>query len=153
MKVKVDYLYNSLTTLLLSILGFSSCDVVKEEPCLYGTPTTKYYIKGRVTDTDGKPINGIKVGENTVYDNVSRPQSIPIYTNEKGEYITAMNSTSSIDVVEVTFEDIDGEENGGAFVNDTLKVTDMTINKVAKGDGIWNLGTFELIANKILKKK
>lgn len=62
MKIRITNLYNVMAASLLSLLGFSSCDSEGgDEPCLYGTPRATYNIKGKVIDTDGKPINGIKV--------------------------------------------------------------------------------------------
>ena len=163
MKVKLTHWYNWMTGVLLSLLGFSSCNKNEiDDPgnniCLYGTPTTHYIIKGKVTDTDGKPINGVKVEANDTYDDRRRPLTDePVYTDEKGEYSANAWGISSDGqgniLLEVTFEDIDGEANGGTFANDTVRGKDMTIEKVKNGEGAWNLGTYEITANKTMKKK
>lgn len=152
-----------MTGVLLSLLGFSSCNKNEiDDPgnniCLYGTPTTHYIIKGKVTDTDGKPINGVKVEANDTYDDRRRPLTDePVYTDEKGEYSANAWGISSDGqgniLLEVTFEDVDGEANGGTFANDTVRGKDMTIEKVKDGDGAWNRGTYEITANKTMKKK
>jgi len=163
MKVKLTHWYNWMTGVLLSLLGFSSCNKNEiDDPgnniCLYGTPTTHYIIKGKVTDTDGKPINGVKVEANDTYDDRRRPLTDePVYTDEKGEYSANAWGISSDGqgniLLEVTFEDVDGEANGGTFANDTVRGKDMTIEKVKDGDGAWNRGTYEITANKTMKKK
>ena len=161
MKVKLTHWYNWMTGVLLSLLGFSSCNKNEiDDPniCLYGTPTTHYIIKGKVTDTDGKPINGVKVEANDTYGDRHRPLTDePVYTDEKGEYSANAWGISSDGqgniLLEVTFEDVDGEANGGTFANDTVRGKDMTIEKVKDGDGAWNRGTYEITANKTMKKK
>lgn len=163
MKVKLTHWYNWMTGVLLSLLGFSSCNKNEiDDPgnniCLYGTPTTHYIIKGKVTDTDGKPINGVKVEANDTYDDRRRPLTDePVYTDEKGEYSANAWGISSDGqgniLLEVTFEDVDGEANGGTFANDTVRGKDMTIEKVKDSDGAWNRGTYEITANKTMKKK
>lgn len=162
MKVKLTHWYNWMTGVLLSLLGFSSCNKNEiDDPgnniCLYGTPTTHYIIKGKVTDTDGKPINGVKVEANDTYGDRRRPLTEPVYTDEKGEYSANGVGISSDGqgniLLEVTFEDVDGEANGGTFANDTVRGKDMTIEKVKNGDGAWNRGTYEITANKTMKRK
>lgn len=163
MKVKLTHWYNWMTGVLLSLLGFSSCNKNEiDDPgnniCLYGPPTTHYIIKGKVTDTDGKPINGVKVEANDTYDDRRRPLTDePVYTDEKGEYSANAWGISSDGqgniLLEVTFEDVDGEANGGTFANDTVRGKDMTIEKVKDDDGAWNRGTYEITANKTMKKK
>lgn len=162
MKVKLNHWYNWMTGVFLSLLGFSSCskneiDDPGNDICLYGTPTTHYIIKGKVTDTDGKPINGVKVEANDTYGDRRRPLTEPVYTDEKGEYSANGVGISSDGqgniLLEVTFEDVDGDANGGTFANDTVRGKDMTIEKVKDGDGAWNRGTYEITANKTMKRK
>lgn len=164
MKVKLTHWYNWMTGVLLSLLGFSSCNKNEiDDPgnniCLYGTPTTHYIIKGKVTDTDGKPINGVKVDINETHDDYRRPLANQVYSGENGEYSVKTGASGTLyDTkgnvrIEVTFEDIDGEANGGTFANDTVRGKDMTIEKVKNGEGAWNLGTYEITANKRMKRK
>ena len=53
MKVKFLHWYNALAATLLSLLGFSSCGSEIDEPCLYGSPTSSFHVKGNVTAEDG----------------------------------------------------------------------------------------------------
>lgn len=49
-----------LSATLLPVLGFAGCGNPGDSPDLYGSPTSDYQFKGRVTDADGKPVEGIK---------------------------------------------------------------------------------------------
>jgi putative lipoprotein (rSAM/lipoprotein system) len=49
-------------------------------------------------------------------------------------------------------EDIDGEDNGGEFQSDTIKVWDLPKKQIEKGSG-WYEGKYEVTANIKLKKK
>lgn len=42
-----------LSATLLPVLGFAGCGNPGDSPDLYGTPTSDYQFKGRVTDADG----------------------------------------------------------------------------------------------------
>jgi hypothetical protein len=64
-------------------------------------------IHGFVTDEDGSPINHIKV---TI---TQSDFPLVVYTSSRGEFIADMVLTEG--PLEIMLEDIDGEENGGAF--------------------------------------
>lgn len=60
-----------LLYLLLGFLGFTACKEGGiggggEILCEYGTPTTDYIVKGKVTDSAGVPIKGIVVSSKDV---------------------------------------------------------------------------------------
>jgi putative lipoprotein (rSAM/lipoprotein system) len=78
-------------------------------------------IQGIVTDTDGNPINHIKVTLSTE----DAGSQISVYTSSKGEFVADMEWTTEegSNTLNVILEDIDDEENGGLF--DTL--TDQVI--------------------------
>lgn len=161
MNRRINKLLNTVTASLLSLLGFSSCSngvFGGEEPCLYGSPTSDYHFKGIVTDENGTPIKGIKVvaqiqSENRIY----REDST--YTDSNGAYQTADKSTFNApnDVAEarlyVSFEDVDGEDNGGDFETTKAVGSDITVKQLSKGDGSWYSGKYELTADKKLNKK
>ncbi len=107
---------NKFLCWLLGMLGFSamsSCDKIidggKEE---YGTPHADFSVSGKVADTDGKPIQGIRV----VLTNPEGHQSAAdtTYTAADGKYmldypgIFPFRDTTLI----IEAEDVDGEENG-----------------------------------------
>jgi len=161
MKAKFTHWYNALAATLLSLLGFASCSSSSDHEddmiCLYGTPTSSFQVKGNVTDENGAPIQGIKaIIGNTFNDDNTVYRQDSAYTDSKGNYtIDKQYATGapSPKYLKILLEDVDGEANGGTFANDTIKEEEIKINKTGKGDGAWNVGTFEVTANAKLKKK
>ncbi len=161
MKAKFTHWYNALAATLLSLLGFSSCGENNDDPAnmelLYGTPTSTFQVKGNVTDEAGTPIQGIKAKVEVKYGGWANDN--PAYTDSKGNYVLEKHSMTGTPtqkeegIIKVIFEDVDGEDNGGTFANDTVMGKDLTIKQVEKADGAWNQGSFEITANAKLKKK
>lgn len=53
-----------------------------------------------------------------MYDEYGEPLIEPVYTNEDGEYTTTIQDAyMPVSALEMVFEDVDGEENGGVFAN------------------------------------
>lgn len=161
MNRRLNKMLNAVTASLLSMLGFSACSNSSggDEPCLYGSPTTDYHFKGTVTDEQGAPIKGIKVVSQMKHGDVTyRLDST--YTDSNGAYQTAdQHSASTVDYflknkqLSVSFEDVDGEENGGEFETAKTESDDVGVKQIEKGDGVWYKGKYELTADKKLKKK
>lgn len=154
MKNKILTIANSLITLILAVIGFSSCgdDNGKYDLVEYGTPTTDFNVTGKVTDSNGKPIKGIQVtvinGE-TSY----KPYMPKVYTDENGNYTTKDSTIVWIrDDMRVEFDDVDGEANGGEFAKDSVVKANMKQHKIKEGKG-WYQGKYLFTANKTLKKK
>ena len=146
MKVRFNRWYNALLTALLAMLGYESCSL--NSPDEYGTPTVDYQVKGFVTDLQGTPIQGIKVRAPYNFDG-SEGQNV--LTDENGrfeldEFHSGLND-------KLIVEDIDGEDNGGEFQSDTIKVRDLPKKEVEKGDGSWYMGKYEVTAKIKLKLK
>ncbi len=124
---------NKIILTALSILGFTGCAETNETPRMYGTPEVDFQYSGAVTDTEGNPIKGIQV---TIGSEGS------VTTDENGnfsaEILDSYGATSS-----VTFNDIDGEENGGEFASKEISLYDLEPTEV---DGLYtyDLGTTEL---------
>lgn len=143
-----------MSVTILPILGFSACDS-GDAPALYGTPTSDYVFKGRVTDADGKPVEGIKVVSGVVHEGgVFHEDSVA--TDADGRFVTNQKSGTSIDgqvkqgVRMLTFEDTKNE----IFANDTVRSGEMTVKQIKKGDGGWNQGSFEVtVPDKKLKRR
>ena len=112
---------------LLLCLGFKSltaCDTdIWNETPEYGTPYAEYEVKGRVSDSEGTPISGIKVsmGEEGSLDSVA-------VTDADGRF----------HVIHIQFTDIDGEAGGGLFEEQTVTVQ---AEMVEEGDG-WSRGKY-----------
>ena len=87
--------------------------------CCYGTPMDLENPKLiKATDDTNQPIQGLKV---TVYENMlyinegytDQEGSIEFYIAQKDKYY-----------YKATIEDVDGEENGGEFINKDVNITD-----------------------------
>lgn len=160
MKEKLNHWYRALTAMLLTVLGFSSCgkSAEGEDPtiCLYGTPTSTFQVKGCITSEDNTPIEGIKAVVGVDYNGVDVYHQDSTYTDKQGNYVFAKKQaagTPDNKYMKILLEDVDGEANGGTFANDTIKGDELTIEKTAKGDGTWDIGSYTITANKKLKKK
>ena len=151
MKIRFLRWYNALLTALLSILGYGCSSEGPEE---YGCPHADYIIKGTVTDEAGTPIQGIKTTLKNLY-GVS-PQNGQVLdsflTDDSGKYQVYDNGMESSQT-KLIVEDIDGEENGGEFLSDTLDINHEKVVQTKEGDGRWYQGSFEITQDVKLKKK
>lgn len=99
---------------IIILSAIAACS--KAEPSMSDPSMLPGNIHGFVTDEDGSPINHIKV--------TITQSSLPliVYTSSRGEFIADMALTEG--PLGITLEDIDGEENGGAFapLSDTITV-------------------------------
>ncbi|MBE6187855.1 MAG: hypothetical protein E7143_01875 [Rikenellaceae bacterium] len=132
-----------LIYLLFGALGFTACS--ESMMCEYGTPTAHFTVKGRVTDADGKPIKGIVISSKDVY-------GLDAVTGEDGHFATQKIEAIGIHGT-LLFTDIDGTENGGEFETQTVDLDALPETKVAKGDGHWYMGEYEVTADVKLKAK
>ena len=156
MKVRFNRWYNAVLTALLSMLGYG-CSALEDPldmygaPVEYGCPHADYVVKGTVTDEAGNPIQGIKVtvpnGSTSAHH--SEPYQSTL-SNADGSFKLDEFSSMSGDFMYI--EDIDGEENGGEFMNDTINVNQLPMTQVEKGSG-WYTGKYHVTANIKLKKK
>lgn len=74
-------------------------------------------ICGTVTDTEGNPINHIKIS----FDCGEHEEAMSVYTSLNGEFIADMATDATI--ISIKVEDIDGEDNGGLFESITDQIT------------------------------
>ena len=123
---------------LLCLIGFGgtvacSPGMVADE---YGSPYASYEVKGKVTDQQGEPIPGIQV----TCDAISME---PAYTDTDGAFHMSGDGFPR-EKVEVEFKDVDGEENGGVFAGKTIAAQAV---HVQDGDGNWDFGLYEAVAN------
>ena len=93
---------------VLAVVVSSSCS--KEQ---VGDPYILFEVHGKVTDADGNPIPGIKV-----LSGVTDAQE----TNSNGNFTFFGRSVPSASVI-LTFEDKDGDKNGGEFVTKSQEVS------------------------------
>lgn len=141
---------NRILAAILVLLGFSACGEGKEPMVEYGVPSVSYRIKGTVTDKDNAPIKGIKV---VISDEPEiESDDITVYTDADGKFTGPHTYSFSLYGQTVTFEDVDGEDNGGRFKSSTLGIDDMTARKVKEG-GHWYSGDYEVTADVKLEKE
>lgn len=116
MKVGMNMFVKTLALPFLVAPIFVSCMVDDPEDKFDfssdGQPIANYQIMGKVSDEDGKPINGIRVIADYSTDVIYRADTL--YTDQEGEYSKFM-SIPRVDKFYMSFTDIDGQANGGEF--------------------------------------
>ena len=134
---------------LLPILGFALVESCAKE--MYACPYSDFQLKGTVTDTEGEPIEGIKVNLSGVKGGQidGYRQDEACYTDFEGIYIGTNQYFSTFDNLQLKFEDIDGIANGGEFETYEL---DVAVEQTKKADG-WFEGAFRAGADVELKRK
>ena len=164
MNKKKRWNVESLLSGALALLGFAGCSNINDAPDLYGTPSVDYKVIGTVTDEQGKPLKDIQVivknpnGWSYYDDNTSReslpPQVIPdtLYTDKDGKFTSNNVHAISVSKFTVEIQDIDGEANGGEFLQKQLTKNDFNEKRIKKGKGFYN-GEYEYSKTVQLKRK
>ena len=164
MNKKKRWNVESLLSGALALLGFAGCSNIKDAPDLYGTPSVDYKVIGTVTDEQGKPLKDIQVivknpnGWSYYDDNTSReslpPQVIPdtLYTDKDGKFTSNNVHAISVSKFTVEIQDIDGEANGGEFLQKQFTKNDFNEKRIKKGKGFYN-GEYEYSKTVQLKRK
>lgn len=149
MEKKWNQLCYSILSGLLALLGFSACgNIIGGDECLYGTPTAKHEIKGKVTAADEgnaaiPNIEVVVVSKFLVEQaqkygvDISGRGLDTLYTDTNGEFSLERGGTSAVEEYRIYYNDIDGEEHGGVFASDS---TDVKLEQTEKGDGSWYHG-------------
>ena len=143
----------------LALLGFAGCNN-GEAPVLYGTPSVDYRVMGTITDTNGKPIQGIRVvvaDEDVINGKISAEEHPWIladttYTDNKGQFSSSKINDISYTRTLIDIQDIDDEANGGVFNEKRLLINDFEKKQVKKKDG-WYSGEFEFSKDIQLSKR
>jgi putative lipoprotein (rSAM/lipoprotein system) len=147
---------------LMSLLGFSSCSSEEEygtPKVEYGTPTAEFVVSGKVTDTNGRGLEGIRLTVPRV-DLHQRATStfIPdlsvitcevkdtLYTHENGEFVYLYHDTPTNDSINIHLK-AEGEH----VETDSVKVT--FFGSDLKGGSGWNMGRAEKKINIKLRNK
>ena len=159
MKVKFNRWYNTVLTVLLSMLGYTSCSNDEDDGrdvLMYGVPSSAFRYKGLVTDEAGTPVQGIKMSVNmilpTVEEGVKEVYGIDsVLTDTSGRYQLIGYGANT--ETKLLVEDIDGEANGGEFQSDTLDIDFEKRIKIKEGDGNMNGDSYEINQDIKLKKK
>lgn len=155
MKTKIYRLYGAVLSVLLSVLGFSSCS--KEEMMEeYGSPHADFIMQGTVTDEQGNEINGILVSAERYQDFNDGRYWFNLFSKKTdyfGEYYLYFENLLGSKYTKLIVQDVDGEANGGEFASDTLDIDYESAEQIKKSDGNWYEGTFRITQNIQLKKK
>lgn len=142
--------WQRLSLWLIGILGFGSCDkinyTINRPAPMYGVPSADYIYEVTVTDEAGTPIPGIQV---TALDHGHATGKV-ITTDENGvasDIITVFPEQFSL-----SLKDVDGEQNGGSFVADTVSFEEFNFQQSEKADGAWYDGAFIGKVTKALRR-
>jgi putative lipoprotein (rSAM/lipoprotein system) len=158
MKQKINNWTKLLYGFLMTILGFSGCNIIEFGRVEYGQPHAEFKIAGEVKSHDGTPLKGIRVTIDPQPSNpdYSRYSSDTLFTDADGKYSKdrlKYGWPDELKEAEISFEDIDGPENGGEF--ETVKLTSgvFSVKQIKKGDGNWNGGAYSVTANATMSPK
>lgn len=150
MKVGMNMFVKTLALPFLVAPIFVSCMVDDPEDKFDfssdGQPIANYQIMGKVSDEDGKPINGIRVIADYSTDVIYRADTL--YTDQEGEY-SKFKSIPRVDKFYMSFTDIDGQANGGEFGPKSEYVTPVRTEISSGHFG----GSYVISFNATLKKK
>jgi putative lipoprotein (rSAM/lipoprotein system) len=152
-KIKMGLIkrYNSLIGFLLAALGFGSisltgCDSpVDPDPVAeHGVPYAIFKVKGKVTsEAEGIPNIKVKMGSDSFFFDST-------YTDANGEYEISQGTFPSDQAFDMSFEDIDGAQNGSFQALDTI--VEFVDPQFTGGSGNWDSGETETIFNVELKE-
>ena len=145
---RISKIYRTLLSALLSLLGFS-CGLLNfpveygTSPAEYGTPRATYKAKGVVvSEADDSPIKGIHI---ELYGDAQNFWSTAsASTNSDGSFsLSGDGFPMSNQKLYVKLTDVDGEENGGLFVEMEIEA-DYTNKPFTGGSGNWYSGQAEV---------
>lgn len=160
MKARIRHFYEIIAGAILSFLGFTSCEIIGPDmygpaPAEYGMPHATFKLMGNVTAEDsGNPIEAIKVKfRQRLNDDDEYAREIETASDKDGKVNTSFTEWTDAEIIELTFEDVDGEENGGFFAPDTLRKKDLKIEFVEDKESNWHQGTYTISFDAKLKKK
>lgn len=141
-----------LATAVLGLIGFSSCGSFTGEEVvpMYGQPHADFKALGSVHDEKGNPIERIRVAIHLHKGKDSKFNYDTVYTDSKGAYLLERGYFAPPDGVTVTFEDVDGDKNGGEFESSTVSPA---VQRTKDGDKLWYAGAFQVEADAVLRKK
>lgn len=151
MNAQLTHLMRLILSAIISLLGFSSCELFQEQGDMYGTPIADYQVKGCVTDADDNPIAGLRVViTETGFGEENDMQTLT--TNKNGEYISEKKERK-YRTNTLTITDIDGDENGGSFKEKTFNLNEIKpVLDKSKAEG-WYEGVYVYTINTSLLRE
>ncbi|HBH09553.1 MAG TPA: hypothetical protein DDX40_09170 [Rikenellaceae bacterium] len=150
-KVGMNMLVKALALPLLAVPLLSSCMVENENPenkfnTSSNEPAANYRVIGKVTDVEGDPIAGIRVIADYSTDVVYRADTL--YTDRDGQYSKFL-TTPRVSSFYMSFDDIDGQANGGEFEPRSERVNPIR-TEISSG---YFGGSYVVSLNATLKRK
>lgn len=139
---RVNTLINGLLAGALGLLGFASCGEDEDTPCMYGTPTGVYQIKGTVTDETDKPVDNATVIMRRIRDKEVLASLTTAITKANGEYSFRISDFPMEKIRLVCRPQSSGLE---------ADSVDIEVHFDGKGDGPWMVGTARETVNFKLK--
>ena len=159
MKQRINNWTKMLYGFLMTILGFSGCEHIFVTTVEYGMPYAEFKVVGEVKSTEGNPIKGIRVIVNPrkdKSDDVAKWYQDTLYTDANGKFtkdILKYTWPDGLSDAVISFDDVDGPENGGEFESTSLQASNFTVEQLKKGDGKWNEGDYLVTANATMSPK
>jgi hypothetical protein len=154
---------------LLSFLGFSSCDLTTPDEYgtphpEYGTPHAEFVVSGKVTDTGGNALKGIRVvvpgvdhhqkatsGFIPGFPVITSEVNDTLYTKDNGSFEYSYIGIPTNDSINIKMKFEDVSENA-RFETDSTKITFFS-SELEGSKGGWFEGTAKKAIQFILKKK
>ena len=124
--------FSRLLLMILGACGLAGCDSIFDPRPMpeYAAPYADFKISGSVVDeSSAAAIEGIEITF----------QGIKASADESGDWLITGRGGPYSSLFFIVANDIDGEENGGVFAPDTVR---LDLTKTKKGSG-WYSGTYE----------
>ena len=165
MKAKVRHLWEVVAGAILSLLGFSACDIIEHTffpVCEYGMPHADYKLTGEVKSESGNPVEGIKVtyrhNEGSYTNEEGQVEEYwheeEFFTDSEGKVSAALNDwQTQADGIQVVLEDVDGPENGGEFETQVLSGSGLNIKFAEDDESTWHTGDYVISFSASLQEK
>ena len=153
MKAKVKHLFEVVAGFVLAMLGFNGCEEIINGVDEYGMPHATFKVIGNVNAADtNAPIDGIKVKFRQKMDE-EYTNEVEFQSKNGGKVEETFYEWPFFESIEFTFEDVDGEENGGSFLPDTLRTKDLKIEFVEDKESNWHNGDYTISFDAKLNKE
>jgi putative lipoprotein (rSAM/lipoprotein system) len=141
---------NKIIAFFMAMLGFTSSCKDSYMADMYGSPYADYIVKGKVvSEKDNSSIKGIQIRVSASIGGYTT-QTAALLSDKNGNY-SVLYSDYNITQVNLSFNDVDGAENGSFQSVDTL----MTFSKsdLTGKDSNYYMGSSEKVLNIKLKPK
>ncbi|MBP5457048.1 MAG: radical SAM-associated putative lipoprotein [Paludibacteraceae bacterium] len=141
---------NKVISSLSSLTNFSRPKIHRDIVCAYGTPSASYSFKGKVTNEEGMPIEGVTVevsGTNTFRNTGHNEKITSVQTESNGNYSVNI-SDHPLDPITLTFshqgfvtgeasfadKDLEFKERKGWYKGEARVELNMTLKNEGNGN-------------------